>query len=72
MAGLVKAPLVADTMPPTGARNGGWSARLRTTPGRLRVGVALVVLLTCGLGLLTGMVSAAIHSGFTSIGGHDA
>jgi hypothetical protein len=72
MAGLVKAPLVTDTMPPTGARNGGWLARLRTTPGRLRAGVALVVLLTCGLGLLTGMVSAALDSGFTSIGDHDA
>jgi len=72
MAGLVKAPLVTDTMPPTGARNGGCLAGLRTTPGRLRAGVALVVLLTCGLGLLTGMVSAALDSGFTSIGGHDA
>ena len=72
MAGLVKAPLVTDTMPPTGARDGGWLAGLRTTPGRLRAGVALVVLLTCGLGLLTGMVSAALDSGFTAIGGHDA
>ena len=72
MAGLVKAPLVTDTMPPTGARNGGWLAGLRTTPGRLRAGVALVVLLTCGLGLLTGMVFAALNSGFTAIGGHDA
>lgn len=72
MAGLVKAPLVTDAMPPTGARDGGWRAGLRTTPGRLRAGVALVVLLACGLGLLTGMVSAAIDSGFTSIGGHDA
>jgi hypothetical protein len=72
MAGLVKGPLVTDTMLPTAAGNGGWLARLRTTPGRLRASVALVVLLTCGLGLLTGMVSAALDSGFTSIGGHDA
>jgi hypothetical protein len=72
MAGLVKAPLVTDTVPPTGARNGGWLAGLRTTPGRLRAGVALVVLLACGLGLLTGMVFAALDSGFISIGGHDA
>lgn len=73
MAGLVKAPLVTDTMPPTGAQGGGgWLAGLRTTPGRLRVGVALVVLLACGLGLLTGMVFAALDSGFTAIGDHDA
>src|ERR1700683_3119161 len=72
MAGLVKAPLVTDAMPPTGARAGGWLAGLRTTPGRLRAGVALVVLLACGLGLLTGMVFAALNSGFTAIGGHDA
>src|ERR1700722_13886482 len=68
MAGLVKAPLVTGT----GARNGGWLAGLRTTPGRLRASVALVVLLACGLGLLTGMVFAALDSGFTAIGGHDA
>src|SRR5580658_5577381 len=72
MAGLVKGSLVTDTMPPTGARNGGWLAGLRTTPGRLRAGVALVVLLACGLGLLTWMVFAAVDSGFTVIGGHDA
>ena len=72
MAGLVKAQLVTDTMPSAGARNGGWLAGLRTTPGRLRAGVALVVLLTCGLGLLTGVVFAALNSGFTAIGGHDA
>src|SRR6202020_1009494 len=48
--GLVKAPLVTGT----GARNGGWLAGLRATPGRLRASVALVVLLACGLGLLTG------------------
>jgi len=29
MAGLVKAPLVTDTMPPTGARDAGWLAGLR-------------------------------------------
>jgi len=72
MAGLVKAPLVTDTMSWAGARGGGWLARLRTTPGRLRAGVALVVLLACGLGLVTGMVFAALDSGFTAIGGHDA
>ncbi len=31
MAGLVKAPLVTDTMPPTRARDGRWLAGLRTT-----------------------------------------
>ena len=72
MAGLVKAPLVTGTRLPTGARNGGWLAGLRTTPGRLRASVALVVLLACGLGLLTGTVFAALDSGFASIGGHDA
>lgn len=30
-----------DTMPPAGVRDGGWLAGLRTTPGRLRAGVAL-------------------------------
>jgi hypothetical protein len=68
----VKTPLVTDTLPPTGARDGGRLAGLRTTPGRLRTGVALVVLLACGLGLLTGMVFAALDSGFTAIGDHDA
>ena len=72
MAGLVKTPLVTDTMPPTRARDGRWLAGLRTTPGRLRAGVALVVLLACGLGLLTGVVFAALDSGFTAIGAHDA
>jgi hypothetical protein len=72
MAGLAKAPHVTDTRPPTGARNGGWLAGLLTTPGRLRASVALVVLLACGLGLLTGTVFAALDSGFTAIGGHDA
>ena len=72
MAGVVKAPRDTDIVPLAAARGGGWLARLRTTPGRLRAGVALVVLLTCGLGLLTGMVFAALDSGFTAIGGHDA
>jgi hypothetical protein len=54
MARLVKAPLLTDTVPPTGARNSGWLSGLRTTLGRLRAGVALALLLTCGLGLLPG------------------
>src|SRR5580704_11405921 len=70
MAGLVKAPLVTDTMPPTGARDGGWLAGLRTTPGRLRAGVALVMLLACGLGPLTGVVFAALDSGPATGGCH--
>src|SRR5580693_9920788 len=72
MAGFVEAPLVTDTVPRTGARDGGWLAGLRTTPGRLRAGVALVVLLACGFALATGLVFAALGSGFTAIGGHDA
>jgi hypothetical protein len=72
MAGLAKAPLLTDTVPPTGVRNGGWLSGLRTTPGRLRAGMALALLLTCGLGLLTGLVFAALDSGFSAIGGHDA
>jgi hypothetical protein len=72
MAGLVQAPLTTDTVPPIRARDGGWLAGLRTTPGRLRAGVALVVLLACGLGLVTGMVFAALDSGFTAVGGHEA
>src|SRR6202042_2855483 len=50
----------------------GWLRRLRTTPGRLRGGVALRVVLTCGLALVTGLGFAALDSGFTAIGGHDA
>src|SRR5271170_855076 len=72
MAGIVKAPLVTYTVPATGIRDSGRLAGLRTTPGRLRAGVALVVLLVCALGLLTGIVFAALDSGFTAIGGHDA
>jgi hypothetical protein len=72
MAGLVKAPLVTDPVPPTVAQDGRWLAGLRTTPGLLRAGVALVVLLACGLGLVSGLVFAALDSGFTAIGGHDA
>jgi hypothetical protein len=72
MAGLMKTPLVIDAIPPTGTRYGGWLTGLRTTPGRLRAGVALVLLLACGFGLLTGMVFAALNSGFSAIGGHDA
>jgi hypothetical protein len=72
MARLVIAPLVTDARPPTGARGGGRRARPRTTPGQLRMGVALVVLLACGLGVLSGMVFAALEEGFTVIGGHDA
>src|SRR5580693_1405273 len=71
MAGLVEVPLAADIMPLSSQRD-GWLGRLRTTPGRLRVGVALVVLLTCGFALATGLVFAALGSGFTAIGGHDA
>ena len=72
MAGLVKAPRDTDIVPSAAARGAGWLARLRTTPGRLRAGAALVVLLACGLGLLTGTVFAGLDSGFTAIGGHDA
>jgi hypothetical protein len=72
MAGFVKAPLVTGAMTPSGARDGGRLAGLRTTPGRLRAGLALVVLLACGLGLMTAVVFAALDSGFTAIGGHDA
>ncbi len=72
MAGLVEATLVTDTLPSTGVRHGGRLARLRTTPGRLRASVSLVVLLACGFGLVTGIVFAALDSGFTAIGGHDA
>jgi hypothetical protein len=72
MAGLVEVPDVSDAVPPARAQVGGWLAGLRTTPGRLRAGVALVVLLACALGLLTGMVFAALDSGFTAIGDHDA
>ena len=72
MARLLKAPLLTDTVPPGRAPNGQWLAGLRTTPGLLRAGVALVVLLACGLGLASGIVFAALDSGFTAIGGHDA
>jgi hypothetical protein len=46
--------------------------RLRTTPGRIRVGVALVVLVAVGLGIAIAAVSGGLSSGFTAIGNHDA
>jgi hypothetical protein len=72
MAGLVAATFLTDTLPPTEVRGGGRLARLRNTPGRLRASITLVVLLACGFGLFTGIVFAALNSGFTAIGGHDA
>ena len=71
MDGLVEASLVTDSILSTGARDDRWLARLRTTPGLLRAGVALAVLLACGLGLLSGVVFAALDSGFTAAGLHD-
>jgi hypothetical protein len=50
----------------------GRLAALRTTPGRLRVGVAAVVLLACGLGVLVAVVFAGVNSGFAAIGNTDA
>jgi hypothetical protein len=45
MAGLANAPLVTDIVLPPGTRKGRRLAGLRGTPGRLRAGLALMVLL---------------------------
>jgi hypothetical protein len=45
---------------------------LRTTPGRLRAGAALIVVVACGLGVLVALIFAGVNAGFTAIGGTDA
>jgi CHASE3 domain sensor protein len=54
------------------ARGGGLLDRLHTTPGRIRVGVALIVLVAIGLGIAIAAVFGGLNSGFTAIGSHDA
>jgi CHASE3 domain sensor protein len=46
--------------------------RLRTTPGRVRLGVALLTIVACGLGVAIAMSFGGLNSGFTAIGNHDA
>jgi len=53
------------------ARGGSPLDRLRTTPGRIRVGVALIVLTAIGLGIAIAAVFGGLNSGFTAIGSHD-
>jgi hypothetical protein len=50
----------------------GQLAWLRTTPGRLRVGVALIVLVACGLGVLIAATFGGVNSGFAAIGNTEA
>jgi hypothetical protein len=60
-------PAVHDTVPAPGRL-----AWLRTTPGRVRAGIALIVLIALGLGVLVALVFGGVNSGFTAIGGTDA
>jgi hypothetical protein len=55
---------------PTGGN--GLLDRLRTTPGRIRVGVAFILLTAIGLGIAIAAVFGGLNSGFTAIGSHDA
>jgi len=70
MAGLVTAEDVSD-LPSSGRAVGllGW---LRTTPGRIRAGVAMIAVLVCGLGVLIAVIFGGVGSGFAAIGNHDA
>jgi hypothetical protein len=61
---------LADDLGP--AKPPGRLASLRTTPGRVRVGVAAVVLVACGLGVLVAAVFAGVNSGLAAIGNTDA
>ena len=47
-------------------------AWLRTTPGTLRTGVALIVLVGCGLGVLVAATSGGVNSGLAAIGSTEA
>jgi hypothetical protein len=60
-------PSVHDTV-----KEPGRLAWLRTTPGRLRTGAALVLLVACGLGVLVALIFGGVNAGFTAIGGTDA
>ncbi len=60
-------PAVHDTV-----KEPGRLAWLRTTPGRLRAGAALVLLVACGLGVLVAIIFGGVNAGFTAIGGTDA
>jgi CHASE3 domain sensor protein len=50
----------------------GVKDRLGTTPGRVRLGVAVVTLIACGLGAAIAMSFGGLNDGFTAIGSHDA
>ena len=50
----------------------GLLIRLRTTPGRVRLGVALSTVVACGLGIAIAMGFGGLNDGFTAIGNHDA
>jgi hypothetical protein len=51
---------------------GRLASLLHTTPGRLRVGVAAIVVVACGLGVLVALTFGGVNSGFTAIGGTEA
>jgi hypothetical protein len=61
-------PAVHDTVKVPGRL----SLLLHTTPGRVRLGVAAIVLAACGLGVLAAVVFSGVNSGFTAIGNTDA
>jgi hypothetical protein len=67
----VAAGHVTDSDPRSSA-GGGRRAWLRTTPGKVRAGVAAVVVLACGLGVLIAMIFGGVGNGFTAIGRSDA
>jgi len=61
-------PVVHDTVKVPGRL----ASLLDTTPGRLRLGVALILLVACGLGVLVALAFGGVNSGFTAIGGTSA
>jgi len=74
MAGFVSDSVVAR---PSHAKPAERRARLRmaaarTRPGRVRAGVAAVVVLACGLGVLIAVLFGGLNGGFRSIGHRDA
>src|ERR1700679_934442 len=64
-----------DTRPAHDTRSGRAPGRLaarRTTAGSVRTAIAVIVLVACGLGVLTALVFGSVNAGLTSIGGTDA
>jgi hypothetical protein len=66
------APRSAARVHDTVKAPGRLASLLHTTPGRVRVGVAAIVLVACGLGVLVALTFGGVNSGFTAIGGTEA